>query len=90
MKTAEMKKRIKELVEKEYWNWNDMDIIICQEILRNVLECQSKMKIEQWVREKLAFYHKRLDTTMIADTTLKLLLRDRIALLETILEDRKG
>ena len=48
------------------------------------------MKTEQWVREKLTFYHKRLDTTMIADTTLKLLLKDRIALLETILEDRKG
>jgi len=47
------------------------------------------MKTEQWVREKLTFYRKRLDTTMIADTTLKLLLKDRIALLETILEDRK-
>ena len=46
------------------------------------------MKSEEWVKEKLAFYRKRLDTTMIAGTTLKLLLKDRIALLETILEDK--
>ena len=84
-----MRKKIKGLINKKYWDWNNTDILDCQEILRNVLEYQSKMKTEQWVREKLTFYHKRLDTTMIADTTLKLLLKDRIALLETILEDRK-
>jgi len=55
-------------------------------LLKNLsLRRRNKMKTEQWVREKLVFFRKRLDNT--TDITTRFLLMDRISLLKTILEE---